>query len=205
MNGGYDLEGTLLEACTCNVLCPCWIGEDADGGSCSAFNAYRLERGTIRGVDVSGLNFVRVVLIPGNVLTPNSWTQVMLIDDNADEEQFAAIADVFAGRLGGPLADLAGLVKETLAVERAPISHEIREGVGVLTVGESISATMRVFTGPDGTPTTLRDSLFSTVGGSPAYVGVADTHEVSLPQYGMEWQLEKRNAIQSDWKIAHAA
>lgn len=31
----YDLEGSLLEACSCAVLCPCWIGEDPDGGSCS--------------------------------------------------------------------------------------------------------------------------------------------------------------------------
>jgi hypothetical protein len=29
---GYELEGSLLEVCTCNVLCPCWIGEDPDGG-----------------------------------------------------------------------------------------------------------------------------------------------------------------------------
>lgn len=203
-NGGYDLEGTLLEACTCNVLCPCWIGEDPDGGSCCAFNAYRFERGTIGGVDVSGLNIVRVVLIPGNVLTPNSWTQVMLIDDRSSDEQFRAIADAFAGELGGPLADLAGLVKDTLAVERAPITHKIVEGDGALKVGDAISATMHPFRGPDGTATTLRDSLFSTVGGSPAYVAVADSHEVKLPQYGMEWQLEKRNAIQSDWKIVHA-
>lgn len=204
-NGGYDLEGTLLEACTCKVLCPCWIGEDPDGGSCSAVNAYRFERGTIGGIDVSGLNVVRVVLIPGNVLTPNSWTEVRLIDDRATDEQFEAISDLFAGKLGGPLADLAGLVRETLAVERAPISHEIVGGEGVLTVGDSISASMRPFRGPDGTPTTLRDSLFSTVGGSPAYVAVSDSHEVKLPQYGMEWQLENRNAIQSDWKIVHPA
>ena len=64
----YELEGTLLEACSCGVLCPCWIGEDPDGGACDAFNAYHFDRGTIRGVDVSGLNFVRVVHIPGNVL-----------------------------------------------------------------------------------------------------------------------------------------
>ena len=203
-NGGYDLEGTLLEACSCDVLCPCWIGEDPDGGRCFAFNAYRFDRGSIRGVDVGGLNFIRVVLIPGNVLTPNSWTQVMLIDDQASEEQFRAIVDAFAGELGGPLADLAGLVGETLAVERAPISHEIVEGAGTLTVGDKISATMHPFRGPDGTPTTLRDSLFSTVGGSPAYVAVADTHEVKLPEYGMEWQYDKRNAIQSEWKIVHA-
>src|SRR5881409_603808 len=31
---GYELEGSLLEVCTCNVLCPCWIGEDPDGGDC---------------------------------------------------------------------------------------------------------------------------------------------------------------------------
>jgi hypothetical protein len=30
----YLLEGTLLEACSCNVLCPCWIGEDPDLGEC---------------------------------------------------------------------------------------------------------------------------------------------------------------------------
>ncbi len=202
-NGGYELEGTLLEACSCKVLCPCWIGEDPDGGSCSAVNAYHFERGTIRGIDVSGLNCVRVVLIPGNVLTPNSWTQVLVVDDTASDEQSQAIVDMLEGRLGGPLADLAGLVRETLAIERAPISHEIRDGAGVLKVGEVISSTMRPFTGPDGRTTTLRDSLFSTVPGSPAYVAVAEPHEVNLPEYGMEWKFEHRNAIQSDWKLIH--
>lgn len=201
--GGYDLEGTLLEACSCKVLCPCWIGEDPDGGSCSAVNAYHVDRGTIRGIDVSGLSCVRVVLIPGNVLTPSSWTQVLLVDERATEEQMQAIVDMFQGRLGGPLADLAGLVRETLAVERAPISHEIRDGAGVLKVGEVVSATMRPFQGPDGRTTTLRDSLFSTVPGSPAYVGVAEAHQVNLPAYGMEWTFEHRNAIQSDWKLVH--
>jgi len=204
-NGGYDLEGTLLEACSCKVLCPCWIGEDPDGGSCDAFNAYHVDRGTIRGVDVGSLSFVRVVLIPGNVLTPSSWTQVLFVDERASDEQMEAIVDAFEGRLGGPLADLAGLVRETVAVERAQITHEIRDGAGELKVGEVVSSTMRPFRGPDGSTTTLRDSLFSTVPGSPAYVAVAETHEVSLPQYGMEWTLEHRNAIQADWKLVHEA
>src|SRR5262245_59537515 len=30
----YTLEGQLLEVCTCNILCPCWVGEDPDGGTC---------------------------------------------------------------------------------------------------------------------------------------------------------------------------
>ena len=75
----YQFQGTLLEACNCDVLCPCWIGEDPDNGTCSSVVAYHLDSGTIRGVDVSGLTLANVVFIPGNVLAGNwkqacSWT-----------------------------------------------------------------------------------------------------------------------------------
>jgi hypothetical protein len=203
-NGGYELEGTLLEACSCNVLCPCWIGEDPDNGTCESVNAYRFDRGSIGGVDVSGLSVAAVNLIPGNVLTPGSWRQLLLIDERASDEQLDAIRDAFQGKLGGPLADLAGLVKEWLAVERAPIAHETREGEGTLDVGDQLTAAMHPYTGNDGTSTTLRDTVFSTVPGSPAYVAVADHFRVNIPGHGMEWSFEGRNAIQSDWKLVHA-
>jgi hypothetical protein len=201
----YDLEGTLLEACSCLAVCPCWVGQDPDGGSCDAVNAYRFERGTIRGVDVSGLSFINVVRIPGNVLAPGSWQVVSFVDDRASDAQFEAILDAYQGRLGGPLADLAGLVGEVRAVERAPIVHETREGRGSLRIGEVLSAEMEPFRGPDGSLTTLRDSLFSTVPGSPAYVAQASHHRVDLPRHGMVWSFEGRNAIQSDYRISYTA
>ena len=40
----YALEGTLLEACNCNVLCPCRIGEDPDNGTCDSVIAYHIDR-----------------------------------------------------------------------------------------------------------------------------------------------------------------
>ena len=40
---GYRLEGSLLEVCDCNTLCPCWIGEDPDCGECHSVVAYHLE------------------------------------------------------------------------------------------------------------------------------------------------------------------
>src|SRR5947209_15980714 len=121
---GYQMEGSLLEVCSCDTLCPCWIGEDPDNGTCESVVAYHFDGGTIRGVDVSGLTLASAVLIPGNVLAGH-WKQVIFIDDAASDEQFEAILDAFSGKLGGPLADLAELVGEVLAVERAPISHEI--------------------------------------------------------------------------------
>lgn len=199
----YELEGTLLEACSCEVLCPCWIGENPDHGTCEAFNAYHFDSGRIRGVDVSGLSFVTVHQVPGNILAGN-WRAVWFISEEATDEQFQAIRDAFAGGLGGPLADLAGLFGEIMAVERAAIVHETVQGKGTLRIGDFVSSEMEPYRAPDGqTTTTLRDSLFSTVPGSPAYVAKAAHNRVDLPQYGLAWSLEGQNAIQSDWRIVH--
>src|SRR5947208_5499326 len=198
----YDLQGTLLEACSCGVLCPCWIGEDPDMGTCDAFVAYHFDAGTVGGVDIGGLSLVNVVHIPGNVLTPASWKVAMFVDERASDEQLQALVDAHSGKLGGPLADLAGLVGEVLGVRRAPISHEIRGGAGTLRIGDFVSSEMAPFTGADGaTSTTLRDSIFSTVPGTPAYVGKASYNRVNLPEFGMVWSFEGRNAIQADYRI----
>src|ERR1051325_6076469 len=49
----YRLEGRLLEVCDCRVLCPCWIGEDPDNGTCDSAMAYHFDAGQIEGVDVT--------------------------------------------------------------------------------------------------------------------------------------------------------
>ena len=128
---GYQFKGTLLEACNCDVLCPCWIGEDPDGGTCSSVVAYHFDSGTINGVDVSGLTLANVVFIPGNVLAGN-WTAFMYVDENANDEQMEAIVDAFSGKLGGPLADLSQLIGEVLGVARVPIAHEVVEGLSLI-------------------------------------------------------------------------
>jgi hypothetical protein len=199
----YTLQGTLLEACSCDVLCPCWIGENPDTGDCKAFLGYHFDKGEIRGVDVSGLNMVMVCQIPDNVLIPHSWKVLVIMDANATEEQTQALADAYTGKLGGPLADLSQLVGEIIGVEKVPISHEVHGGAGDLSVGDGwIAAEMEPYRGPDGSPTTLRDSIFSTIPGSPAYVAKARYHRVDIPKYGIKWAFEGRNAIQGDYTIA---
>ena len=200
MSAGYRMEGTLLEVCSCDVLCPCWIGEDPDLGRCDAVIAYNIDAGVIRGVDVSGLSLVGVVNIPGNVLEGN-WRELIYVDERASDEQMEAMLDAFGGKMGGPLGDLAQLVGEVVAVERAPINHEIVDGAGTLTVGDKVDCSMHPYTGPDGSTTTLNNSVFSTVPGSPAYVSKADSQRIDVPEHGYSWSYEGKNAIQSDWKI----
>lgn len=198
---GYQFQGTLLEACNCDVLCPCWIGEDPDNGSCQSVVAYHFDSGRIRGVDVSGLTLASVVFIPGNILAGN-WQQALFIDDQASDEQAQAMVEAFSGKLGGPLADLAELIGTQLGVVRAAISHEIKEGRGTLRVGDNtVVAEMEPYRGPDGSVTTLHNSIFSTVPGSPAWVGKAARFAVNLPEHGWTYEFSGRNAIQSDWTI----
>ena len=200
----YFLQGTLLEACSCDVLCPCWIGEDPDTGDCQAFVAYHYDKGEINGVDVSGLEMINVARIPGNVLTPHTWKVLLLIDERATDAQMEALLAAYSGKLGGPLADLSQLVGEVVGVERVPITHEVRGGAGTLKVGDDmVSAEMEPYRGPDGTPTTLRDSVFSTIPGTPAYVAKTKYNRVNIPKYGIKWSFEGRNAIQGDYTIIH--
>ncbi len=201
----YSLEGTLIEACSCNVNCPCWIGEDPDLGECFAIVAYGIERGQVRDLDVSGLNLVLICHIPGNVLAGN-WQIVALVDQRGSEEQRQAMLDAFTGQLGGPLGDLwEALIGEVKGVEFVPVEHKVVDGTGTLHVPGLVETEMLPYRGPDGSITTLQNSVFSTVPGSPAWIAKATYNRVNLPQYGMTWEYEGRNAIQSDWKIEHAA
>ncbi|HEX9560564.1 MAG TPA: DUF1326 domain-containing protein [Candidatus Dormibacteraeota bacterium] len=199
--GGYLLEGTLLEACSCGVLCPCWVGENPDLGECFAAIAWHYDKGRIGNVDVSGLTAVSITHIPGNILTPKSWRAVLFIDAKATDEQKNAIVGAIAGEYGGPLADLFQLVGKVEAVKTAPIRHDVEDGHGVLEIPGVLEAEMDPYRNSDGRMTTLRDSIFSTVPGSPAYVSKQSRYRVNLPEFGMVWEYKNSNAVQADYRM----
>ena len=197
----YSLHGTLIEACSCGVSCPCWIGEDPDLGECFAIVAYHMDDGRIQDIDVSGLSLVFATHIPGNVLAGN-WEVVALVDNQATTAQKMrclppsqrslevhlpmSISFHVPVSLNGvpalvlPRHPLIGTVK---GVEDVPISHQVIDGAGTLNIPGIIEADMEPYRGPDGSVTTLHNSIFSTVPGSPAWVAKATRHRVNLPQY----------------------
>lgn len=198
---GYQLEGQLLEVCECDVLCPCWIGEDPDYGTCNSVNAYRVERGMVNGVDVSGHTVAMLIHIPGNVLKGN-WRVAMIVDDSATAEQQEALVSAFTGKLGGPLADVAQLVGELVAVERAPITFDLKEGKGTLRVGNLAQAEMEPYRGPTGVVTTLNESIFTTIPGAPAWVSKASTFQRNGASFGLkDVALQGHNAIQGMFRF----
>ncbi|WP_137940153.1 DUF1326 domain-containing protein [Chitinivorax sp. B] len=193
---GYHLEGRLLEVCNCRVLCPCWIGEDPDFGTCDTIIAWHMDNGMVDGVDVSGRTIAAVAHVPGNILKGN-WTAAIFIDDAASKAQEDALLKVYTGKAGGPVADLVKLIGTVVSVERAPITFTVQAGKGTLAIGTDYYAELDPYLGATGGKTTLSDTAFSTVPGAPAYVGKAPVYRSKNAAIGIDVDLKDHNALQS--------
>ena len=193
----YELEGALLEVCTCNILCPCWVGEDPDNdGTCQSIMAWHFDKGTIDGVDVSGLTFAGVMNIPGNVLAGN-WRAMVYMDDKSTPQQEEALLNVYTGKLGGPVADLVKLIGEVVGVERVPITFDLDGVSGSVKLGDAAEAEIVAYKGASGKESALHDTIFSTVPGAPAYVGKASSYRANVPALNVNINLQDHNAISS--------
>ncbi len=194
----YRLEGKLLEVCTCDVLCPCWVGADPDGGTCDGTLSWHFDKGEIDGVDVSGLTIAILCHIPGNILKGN-WRAVIFVDEKASPQQEEAILNAYTGKLGGSVAEFAQLIGEVVAVERVPITFEVEKGKGRLQIGSAVTADVEPFQGATGRDTTLHDTAFSSIPGSPAYVGKAPVYKATSPVLGLDIDLHDHNAVQGSF------
>ncbi len=195
---GYNLDGRLLEVCDCNVLCPCWIGEAPDNGTCQGTVGWHIDSGTIDGVDVSGRSFIITGHIPGNVLDGN-WKMLAILDEGTSKAQADAILKVWTGQAGGPVADLAKLVGEVVGVEMRKITFAVEGGKGTLKVEGILEAELEPYQGTTGM-TTLNDSVFSTIPGSPAYVSKAQSYTRTTSRWGLsDVNLTGHNAVQGSF------
>ena len=102
----YSVPGSYFETCNCEAICPCRMVDGIRGGRstygiCFGVLAWLVEDGRVGDVDVRGLEVALVVRYDDD--EPGSpWTIVLHVDAAGDEQQRAALADVFLGRLGGP-------------------------------------------------------------------------------------------------------
>jgi hypothetical protein len=192
----YHLEGRLLEVCNCRVLCPCWIGEDPDFGTCDTIVSWHFDKGKINGVDVSGHTIAVVAHLPGNILKGN-WRVAVYLDEKVTPQQEEAILGVWTGKLGGPVAELAKLIGEVVSVEKVPIQFEVQGGKGTLKVGNVGYAELEPYQGATGKTTTLQDTVFSTVPGAPVFVGKSPRYRSKNEKLGIDLDIRDHNALQS--------
>jgi hypothetical protein len=150
----WAIAGTYLEACNCEVICPCRrIGGRAGGrstyGICQGALSWVVRDGLAGDVDLSGLGAVLALSYDDD--EPGSpWTYFLYVDERGSDRQREALALILTGALGGSAArhfpwawkesHLIGWRATPIEIEHSPRRGSFRAGEQVtLRVGEPVA------------------------------------------------------------------
>jgi hypothetical protein len=147
---------------------------------------FDVREGEIDGTDVAGRK-VAVIADTPKVMTDGNWRLGMFVDDQASDEQFDKLVQVFGGQLGGPMGALAPLVGEVAGIERAAIEirddgllHSVRVGDAIEFEVEDIVP----FGKDDGQPVRF-DGMFHPVG---ANLTMAEARRSRINAFGIAYE-----------------
>jgi len=190
----WALEGTYFENCNCEWVCPCTVSSltaPATQDRCQVVLVYHVDRGDVDGVDVGGLS-VAVVGDTPRMMAAGNWNLGLIVDERASQQQADALAGVFSGQLGGPMAALAPLVGTILGIERAPIEYRDDGRRHSAHIGDGVAIEVEDFV-PQGLPEPTRlEGVFHP---SNTTLTVAKPVSSRIEAFGMTFHNEGRSAF----------
>ena len=99
----WTMRGEYMESCNCDYLCPC-VYTNPQGpvtyDHCTAALVFRIDAGNCAETRLDGLKFA-LVLRSGKVMADGNWIFGVVIDEAADANQRAALAQLAGGQAGG--------------------------------------------------------------------------------------------------------
>jgi len=127
---GWRVRGSYFEACNCEAICPCRSvggrpGGPSSFGECFGALSWYVHQGHAGSTDLSSLRAVLSIRYLDRVRPSTPWEVVLYVDQDASEQQRAALAGIFLGRAGGTVARQYGpAIGEVHAVRPARITLE---------------------------------------------------------------------------------
>ena len=182
----WKLDGTYFESCNCDWVCPCTVTSfalPATGDRCQVILNYHVQRGQIDGTDVSGRSVSIVADSPKRMLD-GGWRVGVIIDDKATKEQADKLTGVFAGQMGGPMANLAPLIGELLGIERLPIEYADDGKRHRIRIGGSVAIEVEDFSAAEGGETT---KLTGVAHPSNSTITIAKPIDSKIKAFGIEY------------------
>jgi len=134
----WNLPGRMVESCSCNVMCPCWLPVERvkmDRGGCDSAFLFRIDAGKSNRVDLAGQTVAVAMEFPGPTLGDGNATARVYIDEHAGATRRREPERIFQGKQGGGMKGLGSLVSKWLSTRYPPISVRETNGELVATVG----------------------------------------------------------------------
>ncbi len=152
----WRLTGTYYAPCSCNVGCPCTLGEmEGDRGWCSGSLVFDIQGGNVDGTNVGGAKAAFVGDWPSGFLAGNGTGRIYF-DSGVSQEQRSALESVFSGQQGGVFEILSSLIVDVLPTKEAPINIQTdEEGTTRIRVGDFGAFVVQPLRGPEGDFTRL--------------------------------------------------
>ncbi len=146
----WELQGTYLEACNCDAICPCRrIGGRPGGrsthGVCMGALSWRTTSGHADAIELADLGIVLATWYSDDE-DGSPWSYHLYVDERADSNQREALAAIFTGRLGGtPMKQFPWTFKPSnlLGVHSAAIEIDHTPGRGWFRAGGSVIVRVR--------------------------------------------------------------
>ena len=196
----WKISGELILNCNCTVFCPCVVSlgqHPPTEGTCKAWLGVRIDEGEMGDTPLSGLNVAMMMDIPGKMGDGN-WTAAAYIDDRADEDQYAALEQIFSGQAKGTTGLFRLLVGNYLGAKPAPISFTTDGKVRHLQVGKLIQGAVEPVSGSDPDKDLVVTNTEYWMG---ADVTVARALKGKVRDFGRVWNFDGRSAeiCQIEW------
>ena len=130
----WRMRGDVMEACNCDVTCPCNFGGAITKPPCEAILGFRIQEGSYGATRLDNLNVVLYLQMPGPNAFDGNWSMGAYLDQRANEEQMQALGSILTGEAGGWFAALGGLIGNMLEPKQVAISFDTTDGDGRITV-----------------------------------------------------------------------
>ena len=194
---GWQVQGTYMESCSCEAICPCIVLGPPTEGDCRALVAWQIDRGQDGEVKLNGLNVVLLLHSPGR-MHETKWRVAVYVDARASAEQRASLLRIFGGKAGGHPAALAAQIGEMVGVKDAPITFR-KEGKNyVVQIPGAVDTELEPLVGPDGGDVTVSNHQLAVAPGYP--VVVARSKRSRISDHGWDWNLDAKQCMHSPFR-----
>jgi hypothetical protein len=195
----WQVSGGFIDACNCDVLCPCVFSNAPTRGDCASLVAWHVEDGRFNDLSLNGLNAAWAFYTPAHVLKGN-WKLAVYVDEQGTPAQREALGAIFSGRAGGYLGGVAPLIGQLLGIRAVPIQFEVDGRRRQFIIPGIARVAITAVEGGNKTEVLLQNTPLGLVPDLP--VVVAKSNAVSYGDYDLAWKLSDTNGFYGPFSYA---